>query len=541
MPRSILFLCFYMTALSLQSQTAVFLELGDFARRPCIADSSRSVFHPSNWVAYATIDDQIGNPKDSSVCIDWTQNQITINGISGNSRPIYLEYIGEEKRLEANSAYALEDLQGDDLSSTNYIVAQYTIDLTYELTGVTRQLLIDQFNSNFDDLYVSSLCVLTEKMEDPLIDSYIATVDSDELQSRYTANLFGGFPSKGFFEFNSEIRDVLEVENDSSPNSYYPTFTSNFIPTLLAHRLPGIPGPNNLDTFYVKADFNPSGPDTATLNIYSQNDLLIQPFIDIAFENTADPNFTPPFEVNYFYDFCLPFRLVERTAAPGDGIVFSGGQPIFGHKTACIQLNESSYLEVAKQQRLWYGRNSAGMLVMKKNASIVLAPNSQMLFDGTLGLGLASDENANIKILNGAHLEFSEASSVSHLQNQMPAGQIKVELAGGTIDLSSLSETEKRYFQISAKENVKSSGDDFLTVWHQRSADRLTITPIRDIEGLTVNVYSLSGQLLSTQIEENLLEETTSTFNLPTNSPASLKAIQFITDNGEQQTITLLF
>jgi hypothetical protein len=541
MIRLVLLACFSLSVILAFSQNEVILELGEFAERPCVADSSVTVMHPEFWIAFATVDDQLGSAKDSSVCIDWTRFQITVNGITGSTRPIFIEYIGEGKRLEANSTYSLERIQGDQFDGNNFVVAQYHVNLTYESVGITRQLLIEQSNTDFDFLHISSSCVITEKMDDPLIASYIVSVDSDELEQRYSNSGFDDFPSIGFHQFPSVLSDALEVRSTRLPNNFLPARNSNFNPSLLGHRLSGIPSPTNVDTFLVRAAFDPSGPDTVTLNVSFLNDLLIQPFIAIGFENTDDPTFTPPFELSYEYDFCLPFALVERPIAPGDGIVFRGGQPIFGNKTACIQLGESSYLEVDDQQRLWYGHNSEGMLVMKSDASIVLEPNSQMLFDGTLGLGLAADETAKISIAAGAHLEFSEASVIWHMRNLNPNGQIKVELAGGTIDLSALSEEEKKYFQISTQENVVSKGEDFLAVWHQPSMNSLAITPQGTFTGLTVNVYSLSGQLITSQSIEELEENNTRTILLPSNSPVSVKAVQFITDSGRQQTMTLMF
>ena len=540
MIRSILFAYFSLTVFLGHSQNAVILELGEFENRPCVADSSISVMHPEFWIAYATIDDLIGSAKDSSICVIWTQSRITVNGITGNSRPIFLEYIGEEKKLEANSSYSIEQVHFEP-SDNSIKVAQYSINLTYESVGITRQLLIDQSNTFSSSFYTSASCVVTEKMGDPLIASYIISVDSDELEQRYENNGFEDFPSIGFYQFPSVLSDALEVRNTSLPNNFAPARNNNSRPSLLGHRLTGIPSPTNVDTFVVRAAFDPSGPDTVTLSVSFLNDLLIQPFIALDFENTDDPTFTPPFELSYEIDFCLPFLLVERPIAPGDGIVFRGGQPIFGNKTACIQLGESSYLEVDDKQSLWYGHNSSGMLAMKADASIVLAPNSQMLFDGTLGLGLAANQTVKIKIASGAHLEFSEASIIRHLRDLNPDGQVKVELAGGTIDLSALTATERRFFQISTQENVLSKGEDFLAVWHQASANKLSITPKRTLDGLTVNVYSLAGQLISSQRIDQVQKDNTSIVALPTNSPKSIKAIQFITDEGQQQTMTIMF
>ncbi len=446
---------------------------------PCTTDPSTMVFKYANWELYQTEDDNWNGKRYEGSCPDLTEGQfgtrtnyqLDLSTID-HTKPLFLAYkeegLNTSYNFPANNVTSFDAslyepsgpsiLLGSDCLNdicSGVIIRSVHIDPTLSADSLFCTGIFP-----FQEKASNSYCWATEKtFENKITDIIYKIAINEPSTSTLTpasVNFFEGWETPNILSAliyhipeahnNQGIYDITVYDLDENFDS------SN---SLVTHNVPGLPSSSNQSFTEIQPELNPTEAATINLNVSDYTNLNFQKFSHLI-GGLIEGSDTERHNLNIILESNQCLFIVELIGTGGTNFKFSGGQFEFNDVNACLQLRDKSSLIIDENEVVRFGQNGIGNLNLRSGSNVILEAQSEMTFDGKLFLnsfdGYRGTENIHVDLQPNSHLTFTEkAKVINDLSEEIQ--YLYVHMNGGDIDISKLSEEDKRKIILVFPEN----------------------------------------------------------------------------------------
>lgn len=491
---------------------------------PCATDPSVTVFKYTDWELYQTEEDTWNGTRYNGSCPDLqeaqlgsrTNYQIDLSTID-HTKPLFLAY--KEKdfinsfNFYANNAFSFE--------ASLYEPSGPSITLGSDCSGnicsgiIIRSVHIDSSIST-DSIYCTatfpflekagnSSCWITEKTFENKITDIIykisLTEPSASTVSPRSISFFEGWDSPNLL--SDSVYYIPEIHNNQGTydisitdldDSFFATTT------LVTHNSQGLPSSSNQSFTQIQPESNTTEAATINLNFNDNVFIHFQKYSHLI-GGLVEGSDTTRHTLNVTLGSNQCLFVIELIGTGGTNYKFSGGQFEFNDSDACLQLRDNSSLIVDDKKSVWFGQNGIGNLNLRSGSSIILEEKAEMTFDGKLFLNTynkySGSENIHVDLQPSSQLTFTEnVKIINDLSDEVQ--YLYVHMNGGNIDISKLSEEDKKKIILVFPEN-KSEALTSSIIFPNPCSEQVNIynTHHKVIEKITL--LDINGQTVLTQ------------------------------------------
>ncbi len=434
----------------------------------CPWDTTKLIRSFRDWKVYQTLNGKWDGPIDSSICPTLqNQNRYYVDQFHANS-PVFIlqehDFLSATS-LSSNLLYSAEA----SIRSSHFNVINSGLCIGDSCNQLQLNIQIPDSSGNYvkirshtysisnissfsgENIINMNGCMPSEKFDSSRLVSALIRLNlgsSDSTQYFYPDQLYL------FEESSTETISSQNIENFRASSLSY-GFPGWYGTYLLVHD-DGYPNASNIS--YTDLTVSPNFPtqETVTLTIPEYIHLSYQPYTEFRGGLTSNSD-SIRHHVNIVDnggDICLsPF--VDVRIQGGNSFEYRAGQLSFDGKTACMMFDRNATLRIANGSTLSYGVGGQGMLALKPGMLLDMDDQSELRIHNTVvlldnddkddvGLAMHKRNGVFIWLNKGNKIIFGPEAQIVSKSLSNPEMKLHVIMNGGQIDLSGLSDNDRK-------------------------------------------------------------------------------------------------
>ncbi len=421
---------------------------------PCKYDSSVTIQSSSNWEVYQTQNDRWDGEIDSSRCISFKNSKINVADIDPQ-KPVFVRYIMPTPNfhiLWKNQLWANRYSPLSISGNTTFLLADSTCP-DQLCTSVRMGIEIPDsagtgtdirwYSGNFarDPItFETGFCFPSEKFETQLIKEIYIRFQLDQVDSSSTIIV----PT---LQVEEQFGYSLATSFTAISTFPMPPSVSVSFPILMLHNDSTYPTIHN--PYFIDVNLSPPSnrQETIFLNIEPFGFLTGQPFTELRGDTVEGGNGLRHQVVVVNRGGTMCFFFLEVIFRQGNGYRHESGKISFQHPSGCMAFHSGSFLEVADGQKMDYGNDPLGVLLLREGAEVRLGKQAELRIANRLVLDAVTEEgNVHIYLPPGRKLSFAASSRILiGGKSANPRAKLIVHLRGGELDDSELSASSRKH------------------------------------------------------------------------------------------------
>lgn len=447
---------FYFIALILFSAKLVFAQFywsaNQIVEKSCSLDSNITVNTYQDLLFYQTINDKWDGEKDSSICVNLSDDGFIEQSSIDTTRSIFIQYLlkNYERQIQPSSLYniftQIEFVDSPGLlvldSCDGEFCSQSIIQISYlAVDNINRDSVIYTYPFNQEAICDVSECHLTPKPEETLLENFIVQLRWDfETFPEMVIKPLDMYYEEGWFYNVLEDENYAALQNDTFQYHVYDVMG-------VLHTIAEYPSANNISFKEFYPTIEQGIQQDIFLKIDQYSNLVFQDFTSIrgGLVEGDDSIRHNLFIEDNSLGLCL--TLIELVFEGGDKFIAGNNTTSMREKMSCMRFGSGGSLVIPDKTTYNYGSNGRGMMALMDGGKIEMGNNSTLLINNTVSLMEKEHDDGSqfyVNLEQGNKIIFGENA---HLTNQYSVdGKMKfnVYMNGGILDDSNLNEEEKR-------------------------------------------------------------------------------------------------